>query len=185
MWLQIILLSFSLSIDALGIGISYAFRKVRIDGRARMAVGVISAVIMGAAVAVGGRLNRALPEAVVSGAGAVLLIVMGLILLYRNLLRGKETEFDKDSSRHVVIREGLILGGALSADSVSAGIAAAATGMNGIILAPAVGLMQAFLLSTGEYMMRKWEFVRRLNRRVCSGISGVLLITIGIARLCA
>ena len=56
MWLQIILLSFSLSIDALGIGISYAFRKVRIDGRARMAVGVISAVIMGAAVAVGGRI---------------------------------------------------------------------------------------------------------------------------------
>ena len=91
------MLSFPLSIYALGIGISYAFRKVRIDGRARMAVGVISAVIMGAAVAVGGRLNRALPEAVVSGAGAVLLIVMGLILLYRNLLRGKETEFEKDS----------------------------------------------------------------------------------------
>lgn len=184
MWLQIILLSVSFSIDALGIGVSYALRGVRIDIRAKAAVGVITAVIMGAAVAAGESLGRLFPESAVSLAGAGLLIVMGGFLLFRNLFPGKETEFDRDSSRHIDVREGILLGAALSVDSVSAGIAAAATGINGLFLAPAVGMMQTILLIAGECMICRWGIGRRMNQRVCMQVSGALLILIGIVRLC-
>lgn len=183
MWFQIILLSFSLSVDALGMGVSYGFQGVKIDRKAKLAVGLVSMVIMGIAVTVGGKLTEFLPEKVVSRAGAALLMVMGFWFLYQNLLKKQETNFDRDNSRCIDMKEGIILGAALSADSISAGIAAVATGMSGVLLAPVVGLMQIFLLHTGDWLVRKNPVMRRFDRRVCGTVSGILLIVIGIARI--
>ncbi|MBO5197715.1 MAG: manganese efflux pump [Lachnospiraceae bacterium] len=183
MWLQIMIFSLSVSIDALGIGISYGVQGIKIDKRAVAAVGCISAGMMEAAIFFGSRLAQIFPGKLTTICGAIIMLALGLWFLLQNLQPKGERKYDKDNSRHIDFREGIVLGTALSLDSLSTGIAAAASGLNSLLLGPVVGLMQAAFLSIGVALITRIPFLKQVNSRQCGIASGIILMGIGIGRL--
>ena len=182
MILNIIIISVSLSIDAFGIGVAYHLKGIKIGVGAKCIIGLISSVIMWLSLMVGDYMTRILPAGVMNVFGISILILMGVIFIRNSLFNDEGAAYDFDQSKKIDGFEASILGFALSADSISAGIAVAAIGLNSIFIPIVVGLMQMFFLGMGYLLVEKSLFIQRLNSRVCGVFSGLLLILIAILR---
>ncbi|HEX3021392.1 MAG TPA: manganese efflux pump [Lachnospiraceae bacterium] len=182
MLLQIIVIAISLSIDALGIGIAYPLRGVRIGGVAKGIIGLISCMVMYLSIFAGTRMNEIIPNDVMLIIGTGILILMGVIYIRNSLFSDEEANYDFDRSKKIELFEAVILGFALSADSISAGIAIVAIGIDATMIPIVVGVMQVSLLTLGNLLITRCSRVRNINSKVCGVFSGVLLIIIAIMR---
>lgn len=79
--LGIILLSISLSIDALGVGISYGLRKVKIPIIAKIIIGIISVLFMGIALIIGTTISAFIPPFWTKIIGCGMLVVLGVFII--------------------------------------------------------------------------------------------------------
>lgn len=183
MFISMLLLSFTLSIDALGIGIAYAMRGVYITKTSKFIIGVVSVVVMKLSAMLGSYLNYLFPGKLTEYFGAAILIVMGILFIYKSFHLSEEVPYDLDHSSSIEGKEALLLGIALSADSVSAGIAVATLGISGTLISLMVGVLQLLFLILGGVLVNRLKKVKRLNNRVCSLLSGIIFIGIAIARL--
>ena len=177
-----VILSISLSIDALGIGISYRLKGVKITVSAKIIIGIISALIMLGSVVIGNELNKVLPKEVSHILGIAILIFIGVSFIRNSLFGGEDTTYDLDKSRKIEGLEAVLLAIALSADSISAGIAAASSGLTNHLIAIFVGLMQIIFLQIGESLVEKADFFKKIDSKICGIISGFILILIAILR---
>ncbi|SFR68937.1 Putative Mn2+ efflux pump MntP [Anaeromicropila populeti] len=185
MLLQILIISVSLSIDALGIGISYHLKGVKITKLSRAIIAMMSVIIMYTSLKIGAFLAAVFPETVIQIIGISILVLIGLTFI-RNSIFGDENQiYDFDKSKTIDFWEAFILGIALSADAFSAGIAASAIGIGGSIMPFTVGFMQIAFLSIGGILIDKSQLMKKLNRKVCGVFSGFLLILIAILRTMA
>lgn len=97
-------LAISLSIDALGVGIAYGIRKVKIPLLSKMIICAFSILYTGIAMIVGESLGKALQPEVSKLIGVVILLVMGLWIIGQGLLkkekecRDDETLLDKEKT---------------------------------------------------------------------------------------
>ena len=182
MLIYFIIMSIALSVDALGIGISYRLNGVLIPLRTKIIIGVVTTAIMIGALMVGGLFHNGLPGQISKLLGAGVLIVIGIVFIRNSLFQDEEATYDFDHSREIGPLEGLLLAVALSADSVGAGIAVASTGVNSFFLGIMVGFMQLFFLSLAEYLVEHVPLVKRFNNKICGIVSGCLLILIGLLR---
>lgn len=179
---QMIIISISLSIDALGIGISYRLKGVTIQTCAKLIIGLISAGIMWLSLTVGEFVNRFLPGEVGNIVGICLLVLMGCIFIRNSLFGKDEAVCDIDCSKKIDSLEAVLLGITLSADSLSAGIAVAAVGMGNFMIPLSVGIMQVIFLLIGDKLVKNCTFLKRMDQRVCGVFSGLLLILIAVLR---
>lgn len=182
MLFDIIVISISLSIDALGIGIAYGLKNVRITAIAKMIIGIVSGGIMWLSLIVGGYVNKVLPPNVTKIVGVGILVLMGVIYIRNSLFSDEEAEYDLDKSFGIEGFEAVILAFALSADSVSTGIAVASMGIGNLWIPVVVGVMQVCFLSLGSVVIRKFLSTKLINSKVCGVFSGALLILIAILR---
>lgn len=182
MLLQILVISVSLSIDALGIGIAYQLRGVKVGIAAKAIIGIMSCMIMYLSILVGQQIAKAIPIDVMQIIGTAILVLMGVIYIRNSLFSDEEATYDLDQSKKIEILEAIVLGAALSADSISAGIAIVAIGLEGRIIPVIVGMMQVIFLSVGGQLLKRFSKVREVNSKVCGVISGLLLILIAIVR---
>lgn len=182
MLFNIIVISISLSIDALGIGIAYGLKNVRIPVIAKIIIGIISSGIMWISLIVGGYINKVLPPDITKIVGVGILIVMGVIYIRNSLFSDEEATYDLDKSSGIEVFEAVILAFALSADSVSTGVAVASLGIGNLWIPVVVGVMQVCFLSLGGIVIRKYISTKRINSKVCGVFSGALLILIAILR---
>lgn len=181
MFFNILAISISLSIDALGIGISYRLKGVKISLSAKLVVGLISVIIMWLSLQAGELALLILPTEVTKIVGVSILLIIGVAFIRNSLYESQETTYDFDKSKKIDLIEAIILGVALSADSMSAGIAASIAGFNYILIPCMVGLMQIFFLYLGEIMADK-SLIKKISRKTCGILSGSLLIFIAILR---
>ncbi len=79
------LFAISVSIDALGIGVSYGVRKIKMSFQARFIISVISALITGASMFLGGELEVLLPKGAANWIGVLLLLAMGVWVIIQGL----------------------------------------------------------------------------------------------------
>lgn len=179
---NILLISIALSIDALGIGVSYSLKGVSFPANSRIIIGMVSAGIMWGSMEAGEMLNQILPGTVTKIAGIGILALIGITFIKNSLFGAEEAIYDLDRSSKIDGKEAVILGFALSADSISAGIAISTIGFFNLYFPVAVGIMQIFFLSTGGYIVKHCKFIKRVDKRMCGVFSGVLLITIAILR---
>ncbi len=178
-----ICMSVALSVDALGIGISYRMNGVQIPIRTKMIIGVITTVIMVLALGMGTLFHHILPDQVSKWSGAGALILVG-ILLIRNTFHNKgEVTYDFDRSRTIEPLEGILLAIALSTDSIGAGVAVASAGVNSCFFGLLVGFMQLFFLFLADYLVTCIPNIQKCNKTFCGILSGLLLIFIGGVRL--
>ncbi len=180
MLFKIAILSISLSIDALGIGMSYQLRGVKITWTAKFIVGLMAVVVSLGAVCLGNQVMEYFPMDVVRILGTALLCLIGIVFIRKGLYEEGEVFCDMDRSSTIEPWEAVLLGAALSADSISTGIAVATLGINNIGLPLMVGISQPLFLMAGEWIGKKSRIISKGNQKICGIFSGMLLIFIAI-----
>ncbi len=166
----------------MGIGIAYPLRGVVIGTMAKGVIGLISGGVMFLSIVVGKQITKYVPPDVMMLLGTAILVLMGVIYIRNSLFSDEEAYYDLDQSKKIEWFEAIILGVALSADSISAGIAIVAIGLESTFVPILVGFTQVGFLSIGNYLIKKFAKVKTINSKVCGVFSGALLIFIAIIR---
>ena len=207
--LGIILLSVSLSIDALGIGVSYGLRKIRISIMPNLIICGISILFTALAIIIGDFLLTFVPFNISKVMGCGMLFLLGAFIIFQALLK-KDSEkkrkkqkvyslgfktlsitikiirnpqyCDFDKSMHIDAFEAVYLGTALSIDSFGAGICSSITGMNSFFIPIAVGLCQLLFLCIGNTFGTKLSCLKNMDSKVFIVISGLIMIALSILR---
>ncbi len=212
MWLfSAILLAVSLSMDALGIGISYGLRKVRVATLPKVIISLISLIFTALAIGIGNVIALILPDQLAKLIGSAMLVVLGVIIIVQALSGSDSNESKKkptpktwswtikslgvsiritrapvdndiDKAPAINVKESLYLGVALSIDSFGAGISSAVAGVNSFLVPVLVGLCQFVFLSLGLYCGSKLTAIQKLKSNFFMFLSGTILITLACVR---
>lgn len=154
-----LLLAFSLSLDALGIGLSYGLRSIRFRPSALLLLTIEAFLMMELFLFAGRRLAAVFPAHSAERFSPMLLLFFGVWLCLQGMGQGKRKETsplhspslcDKNASSLIEPREALLLGLLLSVDSFAIGLSAAAGGINVTLLPLFSALFQTFFLALGE-----------------------------------
>lgn len=205
MLLTTILFAMALSLDSLGVGISYGLDNMRISKGALFIICCCSGSVLAIAMFIGQLLMQVIDVGVVKFLGAGILIGLGTFSLVKNtikMLQNKEgtlfeltisslgiviqifkepTKVDMDRSGVITGVEALLLGLALSLDSFGAGIGAALLGLNIWLSSVCVGFSAFLFVSLGMYVGE--HLGQRAGYNKLSLLPGFVLIVIGLSRL--
>lgn len=88
-----ILLAISVSIDSLGIGVTYGIRNTKIYFFSKIILFIISILITSLAVSIGGLICTILPSSFANYIGIFILVFLGIWIIYQS--------FDKDSKNNM------------------------------------------------------------------------------------
>lgn len=180
MLLEIIWMAIALSIDALGVGISYELKGIRVGIWSRIMIGIIAAIVMAFSIVAGQKMLACFSAVVAQRIGTVILILVGCIFIRNAWFSKGQTLCDLDNSKDINLLEAFLLGIALSADSLSIGIASAALKIPFLLLPPCVGISQILFLWLGKFLAQKSKLGKRFDSRKSGVFAGCLLILIGI-----
>lgn len=183
MLFSLFILAITLSIDAFGIGVAYTIKGVIIPLQSKILVGFISAAIMWGAALTGEFMLRFLPEWCAKYLGIFILFLMGAIFIRNSLCTESTQTYDLDASKRIELLEGILLAIALSADSISVGVAAATLGLSWFFLGIMVGFLQMIFLWVGNIVIKRGSRLKCLDCRLSGMLSGAMLILIGLLRL--
>lgn len=184
-FLAVLILAVSLSMDALGIGISYGLRGIRVLWKARLVICAISMVVTGAAVGLGSVLLQVIPAPAAKLIGCGMLLVLGASIIIQGFRKRKEEDSfscDFDRSKTIETAEALYLGVALSIDSFGAGVSSAVSGMNSILVPILAGLVQMLFLWGGGFLGKRLQLIRLKNPGMFVYFSGGLLMALAVLR---
>lgn len=180
--LSLILLSISLSIDALGIGIAYSIRKIKICIKSRIIISSISLAVTYIAIVFGNFILQIINKSIAKFIGLVMLLIYGGITLYQGIKK-ESLNYDFDASKHIDIKEAIFLGLALSIDSFSGGFSYVICGYNSAIVPILVGILQFIFLSIGILLGQKMSINKKIKPNHFIILSGLIFIFLAIFRL--
>lgn len=181
MILSVLFLSITLSIDALGIGLTYGLRKIRLPFFSVIIVMFISMFFAGSAILIGDVLLQFIEKDVARIAGSVMIFVMGIFVIIKALCSNED--FDFDMSHHIDAIEAIYLGTATSLDAFTVGIGSSISGLNYLYIPIFVAVFQIAFLCAGVFFGEKVSKITKLSPLVFSVLSGLLLIVIAISRI--
>ena len=176
------LLALSVSIDSLGIGITYGIKNTKIDKFSNLILFLISFCITCGSIFLGHYISVLLSPTFAAFLGSASLIILGIYNIYRSI-NNIEDNFDIDNSNNIDKTEAMFLGLALSIDSICVGIGCGIIGLNDIILPILVASFQLLFLNCGNFVSKK--FIERFNISdfSLSIFSSLILILVGIIRI--
>lgn len=186
-----LLLAFSLSLDALGIGLSYGLRSIRFRPSALLLLTIEAFLMMELFLFAGRRLAAVFPAHSAERFSPMLLLFFGVWLCLQGTGQGKRKETsplhspslcDKNASSLIEPREALLLGLLLSVDSFAIGLSAAAGGINVTLLPLFSALFQTFFLSLGEKCGTRLSLSPAPKESLWSLLSGGILILLALAQ---
>ncbi len=205
----IILLAMSLSMDSMGIGISYGLRKVRISLIVKIIISLISIIFTATSIFIGELILLIIDKDIAKLLGCLMLIGLGAFIIYQALRKNQKDKksirpmtrsfmlksfgitikiirdpisCDFDRSSHIDIKEAIYLGVALSIDSFGAGISSVVSGLDSYFIPLAVGLCQFLFLSGGIILGKKISTLKKVDSKIFVVASGVLLIVLAFIR---
>ena len=158
----VLILAVSLSMDALGIGISYGLRRIRVSWKARVVICAMSMMVTGAAVGLGSVLLKVIPLPVAKLLGCGMLLILGLVIIVQGFRKRKEENSfscDFDRSKAIETAEALYLGAPILA-----------------------GLMQMLFLWGGGFLGKRLKLIQLKNPGVFVYLSGGLLVILAVLR---
>ena len=187
-----LLLAFSLSLDALGIGLSYGLRSIRFRPSALLLLTIEAFLMMELFLFAGRRLAAVFPAHLAERFSPMLLLFFGVWLCLHGMGHGmrKETSplhspslCDKNASSLIEPQEALLLGLLLSVDSFAIGLSAAAGGINVTLLPLFSALFQTFFLALGENCGTRLILSPAPKESLWSLLSGGILILLAVLQL--
>lgn len=177
MYCSFILLAICVSIDSLGIGMTYGLKNTKITFWAKWILFLISFFITSLSLLAGKAISAFLPSNVTDLIGTLLLILLGIWMIVQ------PSNGDFDHSNYIDSKEAIFLGVALSLDAIGIGIGSSMIGFHSFIFPLLVALFQLIFLSFGSYIGRKIQKNSRLPENIWNLISGILLIGIAVTKL--
>lgn len=198
----IFLLVIAVSIDGLGVGVSYGIQKTRVPLPAIFIIMLCSGLTVLLAMTLGDAIKTFLSPIVSEKIGGVILILLGLFTLV-NLIRAKNNkpseqenttvltdmktvlsspiQADLDKSGIISASEAALLGIALALDAFGAGIAASFLHYSAIVTAVLIALMSGAFLFIGLKLGLILSNHKKMQH--FSFLPSLLLISIGILNL--
>ena len=146
MLLNCILLALSVSIDSLGIGISYGIKHTKISKISNFTLFSISFLMTSFSIFIGNSISSLLSEKFSILIGSLLLIFLGIYGIYKNI-SNKTTNYDFNNSNEIDKKEAIFLGLALSIDSFCVGLGSGIIGFNDLLLPIFVSVFQLFFIN--------------------------------------
>lgn len=180
------ILSISTSIDSFGIGLTYGLKKTVIQSSSKIILLGISFLVAFLSVFMGKFIDNFLNPFLANFIGSSILIVIGIIILLKTFCTSNlsdNTYYDFNHSKAIEPFEAFILGLGLSIDSFGIGISYGLLNWNIFLFPILVVLFQYLFLTLGIYIGLKISRSKALPNRFWEGISGILLLIIGIVRL--
>ena len=183
-----LLLAFSLSLDALGIGLSYGLRSIRFRTSALLLLTIEAFLMMELFLFAGRRLAAVFPAHLAERFSPMLLLFFGVWLCLQGMGQGKRKETsplhspslcDKNASSLIEPQEALLL----SVDSFAIGLSAAAGGINVTLLPLFSALFQTFFLALGEKCGARLILSPAPKESLWSLLSGGILILLAVLQL--
>lgn len=188
--MMVLALTFSSSIDNLGVGISYGIRNIRISHFSNLIISVICFLFSVAGIYFGLWLSKILPGIMPVVIGSFLLVVIGLrIVLLAIPRKVASTEINGltkniGESGGIGFVESIFLGIGLSANALTNGLGAGLFGLNPIAICVAAAIGSFITVWGGVALGRKIAHVR-IGKFTLGQfgtlISGTLLLIIAFA----
>lgn len=182
MLLNCILLALSVSIDSLGIGITYGIKHTKISNISNVILFAISFCITCSSIFLGHYISVLLSTSFSIFIGSSFLIVLGLYNIYK-VSSSPPTDYDIDHSNDIDKKEAIFLGLALSIDSACVGIGSGIIGINNIVLPILVSSFQLAFLNCGNLVAKNILKKIEIPENVLAIFSGVVLILVGLFRI--
>ena len=107
MLLNCILLALSVSIDSLGIGISYGIKHTKISKTSNFTLFSISFIVTSISIIIGNTISSILSEKFSVLLGSAFLMLLGFYGIYKNI-SNKTTNYDFNNSNEIDKKEGYI-----------------------------------------------------------------------------
>ncbi|KJE32319.1 putative sporulation protein YtaF [Geobacillus kaustophilus] len=206
LWVSMILLAFSVSIDSLSVGITYGMGGVRFSFFSLALIASMSGAVVFASMNIGRLLALVLPLQVEKGIASFILIALGGWAMY-NVYKPKRQETpmefnetgetigfsgavqvlkrpelgDLDRSGTISQKEALLIGIALSMDSFGAGISSSLLHFPPLSFALLVGVFNLVFIRLGlsfGYMVSKTGIMKKATM-----LPGIVLIVLGLIKL--
>lgn len=171
-----ILLALSVSIDSLGIGITYGIKNVKFYFLSKCILFAISIIFTSCSFIFGSFINSILSEVLTKIISSTILVIIGIIIL------SDPIPFDFNNSKGIDIKESLFLAIALSLDSIGIGIGSSIGGYLNIYFSILVSIFQITFISIGTLIGKKIIKFTKIPDKICSQISASVIIIFGIIK---
>lgn len=182
MLLNCILLALSVSIDSLGIGISYGIKHTKISKTSNFTLFSISFIVTSLSIIIGNTISSILSEKFSVLLGSAFLMLLGFYGIYKNI-SNKTTNYDFNHSNEIDSKEAIFLGLALSIDSFCVGLGSGIIGLNDILLPFLVSIFQLFFINCSANIANLLLSKFNISDNILSYISSFSLILLGILKI--
>lgn len=206
MLFNLCLIAICVSLDSLGIGLTYGLKNTKISLHAKLILFIISIIITSISIILGNFICKIFEPIFSKILGCLLLCFMGLWIIIQSITNNKEQtkkEYhffikflgitiqiirdpnysDLNKSNKIEGKEALYLGTALSLDSIGIGIGSSIMGINSFLFPLLASTFQLFFLSIGSFLGKKIKNISNIPENIWSIISGCLLIFVGISKI--
>lgn len=212
MLLNCLLLAIPISLDCIGIGITYGIKNTYITNLAKCIIFTIFFIVTYIAITIGSLIIKIFSISFANILGVILLIVMGTWMIFQSFKSKKEnlkskiskpkiynlfikplgltikiiknpTNSDLDHSNHIDSKEAIYLGFAISLDAFCAGVSCSAIGINSFFFPLFISIFHIIFLTLGSFIGMKLSTSTKIPDNIWSIVSGLLLIAIGIFKL--
>ncbi len=202
--IQDLMLVLAISVDAFIASFSFGAGKIRIPPLSALVISLICTAILTCSVLVSSLIGEYIPEKLCRGVGAGILIFIGTVSLFQNMLKASlrrrqgesgfhfrcfnidfvicvyldETKADIDCSKKLSAKEAITLALALSADSLASGFGAGLGNVSILRIALSALITGLIAIGLGSFLGQKIS----CKKPELSWFSGLILIILGLLK---
>ncbi|PFM81752.1 sporulation membrane protein YtaF [Bacillus sp. AFS077874] len=207
-WITVLFLAFSSSIDNFGVGITYGIRGIKVGLIANLIISIIAFIFSEAGIVSGQYISKVFPGTLSNVIGAFFLLVIGLRIVLltfprkdkRNLINNDDESVsnivtnylsspekaDVDHSGDISSFEAIILGTAVSMNALTNGLGVGLIGLSPFAISIAASIFSFLAIWLGVLLGKKVANVKIGGwslGQFSSIISGIILVLIAIHNL--
>ncbi|MEH7609826.1 sporulation membrane protein YtaF [Gottfriedia acidiceleris] len=207
-WITVLFLAFSSSIDNFGVGITYGIRGIKVGLIANLIISIIAFIFSEAGIVSGQYISKVFPGTLSNVIGAFFLLVIGLRIVLltfprkdkRNLIKNDDESVsdivtnylsspekaDVDHSGDISSFEAIILGTAVSMNALTNGLGVGLIGLSPFAISIAASIFSFLAIWLGVLLGKKVANVKIGGwslGQFSSIISGIILVLIAIHNL--
>lgn len=164
-----IILALSVSLDSLGIGVTYGVKNAKILFPAKCLLFVMSICFTSASFFMGNFINSLFSETITAFISSIILVLMGIIVITDPI------PFDFNHSNGIDLKEAFFLGLALSLDSICVGVTSSIGGFYNFTFPILASSFQLIFLSVGNYLGKKLAKHFKVPKKALNVISRYFL----------
>lgn len=187
-WIAILVLGLASSLDNLSIGITYGTRGKQLSYLSNILITFLSMIASYLSLFIGKWMSHFIPLNMANFGGGMLIVLIGLWTLWiispfnrqshsKKAMTDPEN-VDKDKNNIISLTEALVLGMALSFNSIGTTFSAGVTGLNPLLTTLSVGIFSFLCMEAGLRCGK--SFKQRRVGKFASLAAGVSLLLIGL-----